>query len=56
MKMKTSRRGSSKVRKAQKTKFATYVGLPKQRINTRWLAGQTDESSELVCCWSGGIR
>jgi hypothetical protein len=26
------------------------------RINTRRLAGQTDECSGSVCCWIGGIR
>jgi hypothetical protein len=28
----------------------------KRRINTRRLAGQTDECSKSVCCWSGGIK
>jgi hypothetical protein len=37
-------------------KFATYLGPVKQKINTRQLAGQTDECSRSVCCWSGVIR
>jgi hypothetical protein len=43
-------------RKAQKTSFANYLGLATRRINTRQLAGQTDECSGSVCYWIDGIR
>jgi hypothetical protein len=59
MKTKTSERRCSEVvarYERLKTKFATYLGLAKQRINIMQLAGQTDESSRLVCCLSCGIR
>jgi hypothetical protein len=48
-------RGCSK-EKGSKISFATYLGLATRRINTRQLAGQTDECSKSVCCWIGGIR
>jgi hypothetical protein len=57
--MQTSRRMRGKVvaiKERLKTSFATYLGPVTWRINTRWLAGQTDECIELVCCWIGGIE
>jgi hypothetical protein len=46
--------GSGMERKAQ-THFATYLWLATWRINTRRLAGQTDECIRSVCYWIGGI-
>jgi hypothetical protein len=56
--MQTSWRMCGKVvarKERLKTSFATYLALVMQRINTRWLAGQTDECIGTVCCWIGGI-
>jgi hypothetical protein len=49
-------RGSIKERKAQKQVLATYLGLATWRINTRRLAGQTNEYRRSVWCWIDGIR
>jgi hypothetical protein len=57
--MKTSwwRLGDVVARKERlKTSFSTYLGLVTWRINTRQLAGQTDECSGLICCWIREIR
>jgi hypothetical protein len=59
IKMETSQRRRGEVvprSERLKTKFAIYLGLAKHKIKTRRLAGQTDEYSRSVCCWSGGIR
>jgi hypothetical protein len=57
--MKTSWRRCGEVvsrKERLKISFATYLGLAMPRINTRRLAGQTDECSRSVCCWIGEIR
>jgi hypothetical protein len=56
--MQTSWRMHGKVvarRERLKKSFATYLGPATWRINTRWLAGQTDVCIRLVCCWISGI-
>jgi hypothetical protein len=56
--MQTSQRMCSKEverKEMLETSFATYLGPATWRINTRRLAGQTDECIGSVCCWIGRI-